>query len=137
MRYGILPNGMRYALRHNATPPHLLLTNYAMLEYLLLRPADLDLFEGQHRGHWRFIALDEAHVYDGAKAAEVAMLLRRLQDRVAPARSLQCIATSATMGDDPAAVVDFATKLFDVPSLTVANRVMFFVRSLKAVGPEP
>ena len=32
-----------------ATPPHILLTNYAMLEYLLLRPADMDLFEGARR----------------------------------------------------------------------------------------
>ena len=64
------------------SPPHLLLTNYAMLEYLLLRPADLDLFEGKHGGHWRFVVLDEAHVYDGAKAEEVGMLLRRLRERV-------------------------------------------------------
>src|SRR6185437_2568169 len=86
------------------TPPHLLLTNYAMLEYLLLRPADMDLFEGDYAGNWRFLVLDEAHVYDGAKAAEVAMLLRRLRDRVALGqRSLQYIATSATVGDDPAA----------------------------------
>ncbi len=97
-------------------PPHLLLTNYAMLEYLLLRPADLDLFEGEHAGHWRFVALDEAHVYDGAKAAELAMLLRRLRDRVAPGRRLQCIATSATVGDDPQAVMTFASRLFfDAP----------------------
>ena len=95
-------------------PPHLLLTNYAMLEYLLLRPADLDLFQGDHAGQWRFIALDEAHVYDGAKAAEVAMLLRRLRDRVGN-RDPQCIATSATVGDDAAAVVSFAERLFGVP----------------------
>lgn len=107
-----LPNELLSREEMRATPPHLLLTNYAMLEYLLLRPADLDLFEGQS---WRFIALDEAHVYDGTKAAEVAMLLRRLRDRVAPKTSLQCIATSATVGDDEAAVMDFATKLFDVP----------------------
>jgi ATP-dependent helicase YprA (DUF1998 family) len=107
-----LPNELLSREEIRARPPHLLLTNYAMLEYLLLRPADLDLFEGQS---WRFIALDEAHVYDGAKAAEVAMLLRRLRDRVVPDTSLQCIATSATVGDDPSAVMDFATKLFDVP----------------------
>ena len=65
------------------TAAHLLLTNYAMLEYLLLRPADIDLFEGAHGGHWSFVVVDEAHVYDGAKAAELAMLLRRLRDRVA------------------------------------------------------
>jgi superfamily II DNA or RNA helicase len=107
-----LPNEMLSRTEMRLSPPHLLLTNYAMLEYLLLRPEDIALFDG---GHWQFVALDEAHVYDGAKAAEVATLLRRLRDRVAPRTNLQCIATSATVGDDPATVADFATKLFDVP----------------------
>src|SRR6266702_6265765 len=71
-----LPNELLSRAEMRATPPHLLLTNYAMLEYLLLRPADIDLFEGPYGGHWRFVFLDEAHVYDGAKAAELAMLLR-------------------------------------------------------------
>src|SRR6185369_8715262 len=61
-------------------PPHILLTNYAMLEYLLLRPAASPLFDDSTGSHWRFIVLDEAHVYDGANATEMAMLLRRLQD---------------------------------------------------------
>ncbi|MFD0801756.1 DEAD/DEAH box helicase, partial [Streptomonospora algeriensis] len=108
-----LPNELLSRERMRREPPHLLLTNYAMLEYMLLRPADLDLFEGQHSGTWRFIALDEAHVYDGAKAAELAMLLRRLRDRVAPSQELQCIATSATVGDDAAAVTGFASRLFN------------------------
>jgi ATP-dependent helicase YprA (DUF1998 family) len=112
------------------SPPHLLLTNYAMLEYLLLRPADIELFEGKHGGHWRFVVLDEAHVYDGAKAEEVGMLLRRLRERVGrcpaaysertratahPGGRFQAIATSATVGDQPQAVMDFAVKLFDAP----------------------
>ena len=102
------------------SPPHLLLTNYAMLEYLLLRPADLDLFEGKHGGHWRFVILDEAHVYDGAKAEEVGMLLRRLRERVRRSATgvqadFQAIATSATVGDQPRAVMSFAGKLFDLP----------------------
>ena len=101
-------------------PPHLLLTNYAMLEYLLLRPEDLDLFEGKHGGHWRFVILDEAHVYDGAKAEEVGMLLRRLRERVGRSAAggqadFQAIATSATVGDRPRAVTGFASKLFDLP----------------------
>ena len=108
-----LPNELLSRAEMRETPPHILLTNYAMLEYLLLRPADLDLFEGAHGGHWSFIAVDEAHVYDGAKAAELAMLLRRLRDRVAGGRSLRCIATSATVGDDPRAVTEFAQRLFD------------------------
>jgi hypothetical protein len=118
-----LPNELLSRAEMRDTPPHLLLTNYAMLEYLLLRPADMDLFEGAHGGHWRFVVLDEAHVYDGAKAEEVGMLLRRLTYRTLhserfrlPARrpaSLQAIATSATVGDSPEAVTQFATKLFD------------------------
>ncbi|MCW2939568.1 MAG: box helicase domain protein, partial [Actinomycetia bacterium] len=110
-----LPNELLSREEMRARPPHLLLTNYAMLEYLLLRPADMDLFEGVHGGHWRFLVLDEAHVYDGAKAEELGMLLRRLHDRVARDSTLQAIATSATVGDDPAAVMDFAGKLFDTP----------------------
>jgi ATP-dependent helicase YprA (DUF1998 family) len=108
-----LPNELLSRAEMREAPPHLLLTNYAMLEYLLLRPADIDLFEGPHGGHWSFIAVDEAHVYDGAKAAELAMLLRRLRDRVAEGRPLRCIATSATVGDDPRSVTEFAHRLFD------------------------
>lgn len=102
-----------------ATPPHILLTNYAMLEYLLLRPADSRLFDGPTGEHWRFIVLDEAHVYDGANGIEIGMLLRRVQDRVRASRfgKLQAIATSATLGrgkDDYPAVVSFAKSLFDL-----------------------
>lgn len=105
----------REAMR--AAPPHILLTNYAMLEYLLLRPLDTELFDGPTGGHWRFIVADEAHVYDGATGIEVGMLLRRLRDRVMRGgRGLRCIATSATLGrgaaDFPAAA-QFAGALFD------------------------
>ena len=108
-----------------ATPPHLLLTNYAMLEYLLLRPQDSSLFSttgpvaGGHAADstWRFVVVDEAHVYDGSQGAEIAMLLRRLRDRVVPDRAIQCIATSATVGgdSDPAAATRFAQDLFGQP----------------------
>jgi len=111
----MLPNELLSRQTMRAAPPHILLTNYAMLEYLLLRPADMDLFEGGHGSHWQFLVVDEAHVYDGAKAAEVAMLLRRLHDRVALGRPLCCIATSATVGDKPQDVTEFARRLFDAP----------------------
>jgi ATP-dependent helicase YprA (DUF1998 family) len=103
-----------------AAPPHILITNYAMLEYLLLRPKDSTLFDGPTGKHWRFIALDEAHVYDGAGGAEIAMLLRRLRDRVnlSDEGRLQCFATSATLGQGSAdypALIEFARTLFDEP----------------------
>ncbi|GAA1865839.1 DEAD/DEAH box helicase [Myceligenerans crystallogenes] len=110
----ILPNELLSRTEMRQTPPHLLLTNYAMLEYLLLRPLDLELFGSGKNSPWRFIVVDEAHVYDGSQGAEVAMLLRRVRDRVAPDRPIQCLATSATVGadTDPAAVTRFATNLF-------------------------
>ncbi len=113
-----LPNEMVSRERMRSTPPHILLTNYAMLEYLLLRPDDCSFFDGPAADHWRSIVLDEAHTYDGAVGIEVAMLLRRLKDRVGVAGRIQCVATSATLGsgrkDFPAAT-DFARELFGEP----------------------
>ena len=107
----------REAMR--AAPPHILLTNYAMLEYLLLRPLDTELFDGRTGKHWRFIVADEAHVYDGATGIEVGMLLRRLRDRVmVGGRGLRCIATSATLGrgaEEFPRAAQFAQALFDEP----------------------
>jgi ATP-dependent helicase YprA (DUF1998 family) len=115
-----LPNELLSREEMRQRPPHLLLTNYAMLEYLLLRPADIDLFDGPYTGTWRFLVMDEAHVYDGAQGSEVALLLRRLRQRVAPDTSLQCVATSASLtGSSPSAApreaMTFATNLFGAP----------------------
>lgn len=101
-------------------PPHVLLTNFAMLEYLLLRPDDSTLFDGATGRHWQWVVLDEVHVYGGAKGAEVAMLLRRVRDRVCRSERgrLQCIGTSATLGEgveDSPQVAEFAEALFDEP----------------------
>lgn len=96
------------------SPPHILLTNYAMLEYLLLRPEDNVFFDGPWALYWHFIVLDEAHTYTGTKGMETAMLIRRLKDRVRSAK-FQCIATSATLGggrNDFPKVAEFASKLF-------------------------
>ena len=83
----------REEMREN--PPHILLTNYAMLEYLLLRPEDSPFFDGEYAKNWKFLVLDEAHIYSGAAGIEMAMLIRRLKDRVCENMEgqLQCIAT--------------------------------------------
>lgn len=108
-----LPNELLSRDEMQESPPHILLTNYAMLEYLLLRPKDTELFEFGDSQTWRFLALDEAHVYDGAQAAEVGLLIRRLKDRVCPTTQLQCIATSASLDGEPGEVTAFASDLFD------------------------
>ena len=88
----------REEIRKN--PPHILITNYSMLEFLLLRPKDLDIFSSENAKWWKFLVLDEAHVYNGALAIEIAMLIRKLKLALNKNdNSLQCIATSATIVD--------------------------------------
>ncbi len=116
----LMPNELISRTQMRSEPPHILLTNYAMLEYLLLRPRDNAFFDGPDARYWRFIVLDEAHVYDGASGIEIAMLLRRLKERVVQSEKgrLRCLATSATLGRGPAdypAVVTFAGELFGEP----------------------
>ena len=113
-----LPNELISRETMKETPPHVLITNFAMLEYLLLRPSDSPFFDGPSGKHWKFITLDEIHTYDGSKGAEIAYLLRRVRDRVVQSekKKIQYIGTSATLGsgpqDDPL-LVDFAHAIFD------------------------
>ena len=102
------------------TPPHILLTNYSMLEYLLIRPDDSPLFDNGLGKHWQFIVLDEAHQYRGAKGMEMGMLIRRLKQRLRDGGRqgrFQCIATSATISSgeseiEKETVAEFAQELF-------------------------
>lgn len=114
-------------------PPHILITNYAMLEYLLLRPADNVFFHGDYSNEWKFIVLDEAHTYTGATGIEVSMLLRRLKNTLATRESIRFVLTSATLGDekDNKEICDFASRLctgvtFDENSIVRAFRFSKF-----------
>ncbi len=106
-----------------AAPPHILLTNYSMLEYLLIRPDDSPLFDDGRGTRWQFMVLDEAHQYRGAKGMEMGMLIRRLKQRVrAGGRQgpTRCVATSATMSsgqgdEDRRLVAEFGQELFGEP----------------------
>lgn len=84
----------REEIREN--PPHILLTNFAMLEYLLIRPKDSDIF-AQNR--LKYIVLDEAHTYRGAQGIEVALLMRRIKEAFQGCK-LQFFLTSATFASD-------------------------------------
>ena len=108
----------RDEMRH--APPHVLLTNYSMLEYLLIRPDDSLLFDRGRGARWQFIVLDEAHQYRGAKGMEMGMLIRRLKQRLRDGGRqdpFRCIATSATISsgegeEDKQMVAEFAEELF-------------------------
>lgn len=89
--------------------PDIVITNYSMLEYMLCRPQD-SVFFGDAL---RCVILDEAHLYTGALAGEITLLLRRLLDRcgVASSRVLH-LATSATLGGSDDELRTFAATLF-------------------------
>lgn len=94
------------------TPPNILITNYAMLEYLLLRPGDNVFFNSENAEKWRFIVLDEAHTYGGATGIEVGSLLKRVTAMLGR-NDIQFVLTSATLGgnDDNPKIVGFAEAL--------------------------
>ena len=75
-------------------PPHILLTNYVMAEYLLLRPSERSMLQTA-TSNLQTLVMDELHFYRGRQGADVAMLTRRLQ--AAAGRELQTVATSATI----------------------------------------
>lgn len=98
-------------------PPDVLVTNYSMLEYMLMRPLERPIFD--HTRSWLaendderlLLVVDEAHLYRGAAGSEVGLLLRRLRDRLGIAADrLQVICTSASFNDEEYAA-QFAAEL--------------------------
>jgi ATP-dependent helicase YprA (DUF1998 family) len=101
-----------------ADPPHILLTNYVMLELILTRTFDKPLVKAA-KGI-RFLVFDELHTYRGRQGADVAMLARRASNAFG-ADDLQFVGTSATMGglgssdDQRAEVSSVASLIFGSP----------------------
>jgi len=103
----------RETLRKN--PPDILLTNYKMLDYLLIRPQDASLWKDNGDETMKFLVVDEFHTFDGAQGTDLACLIRRLKSRLStPDNYLSCIGTSATMGagSNSQELVDYAEKVF-------------------------
>ncbi|MEY2117167.1 DEAD/DEAH box helicase [Rhodanobacter sp. FW106-PBR-R2A-1-13] len=98
-------------------PPDILLTNFMMLEMLMTRQGDSDSQVIRNCEGLQFLVLDELHTYRGRQGADVAMLVRRVRERMAP-EHLQCIGTSATMAsggsqqDQNRQVAEVASTLF-------------------------
>jgi hypothetical protein len=82
------------------TPPQILFTNPTMLEYMLVRNSDSSILE-KSKGSLRWILLDEAHTLTGSKAAETALLIRRVISAFeVDVKNVRFAITSATVGND-------------------------------------
>lgn len=106
----------------HANPPDVLITNYSMLEYMLMRPLERPVFDRTREWLERnpeekfLLVLDEAHLYRGAGGTEVALLIRRLRARLGlPAERLQVICTSASFSNTLNAAT-FAAQLTGKPA---------------------
>lgn len=99
-------------------PPDILLTNYKMLDYLMLRPKDRQLWAHNKPTTLRYVVVDELHTFDGAQGTDLALLLRRLRARLqSPDGHLICAGTSATLGgsSDTEPLREYARQVFGVP----------------------
>lgn len=120
-------------------PPDILLTNFMMLELLLTRFNDKDQRVIEHCHGLEFLVLDELHTYRGRQGADVAMLVRRLRERL-QARSLVCIGTSATMSsagtqhEKQQVVAEVASRLFgtEIKSANVIQETLERVTDQKS-----
>ena len=110
----------RRAMQEN--PPDILLTNYKMLDYLLMKPQHRNLWRFNEPGRLTYLVLDELHTYEGAQGADVGCLIRRLKERLdIPRGQLCCVGTSATIAaarteeemDPMLRLADFAGTLFE------------------------
>ena len=131
-------------------PPDILLTNYKMLDYLMVRPRDRHLWKGSTTGSVRFLVVDELHTFDGAQGTDLACLIRRLKARlhVEPGQ-LCCIGTSATLGGPDAGdeLRAYAAQVFGEPFDAGAvvgevrqNQIDYFrdalITEFRSPGPE-
>ncbi|MEA3266892.1 MAG: DEAD/DEAH box helicase, partial [Candidatus Fermentibacteria bacterium] len=97
------------------SPPDILLTNYKMLDYLLIRPEDRSLWQHNSSDSLRFLVVDELHTFDGAQGSDLACLIRRLKARLdIPPKYLCGVGTSATLGsgEEQQEILEYASAVF-------------------------
>lgn len=98
--------------------PDILITNYSMLEYMLMRPIEKSIWQSTH--NWLessddnklLFIIDEAHMYRGSAGGEVALLIRRVLHKLGIGRNrVQFILTSASVPYDDTPIYKFACEL--------------------------
>lgn len=93
------------------TPPDILITNYSMLNIMLMREIEAQMFEKtkawlaepNHPERQFFLIVDELHAYRGTPGTEVAYMLRLLLNRLGltpDSPKLRILTTTASLGDD-------------------------------------
>lgn len=103
----------RFEIQNNT--PDILITNYSMLEYMLMRQMEAGIWNNtkewlnKSEKNRILIVLDEAHMYRGSSGGEIALLLDRLFSRLdISLEKVQFVLTTASMPvEDEGAISNF------------------------------
>ena len=110
----------RFSMQENA--PDILITNYSMLNIILMRDMESPIFEDTKRwlqedkSHIFHLVIDELHSNRGTAGTEVAYLIRILLDRLGltpDSRQVQFLASSASM-EETQQTMDYLSEFFGV-----------------------
>jgi DEAD/DEAH box helicase len=113
-----------------AHPPDILVTNYSMLNVMMLREDERDIFDktrdylADDRDNRFYLIVDELHPYRGTSGTEVALLLRKLRHRLGvDPDQVRVIAASASLGADEQRIERYLKQFFARPGFRQINSV--------------
>lgn len=102
-------------------PPDILITNYSMLNIMLMRDVEASVFDQTRTwlkaspSHVFHLVVDELHSYRGTPGTEVSYIIRVLLDRLEldpNSDQLRILASSASLGDDAVRAQDYLRQFF-------------------------
>ena len=103
------------------SPPDVLITNYSMLNIMLMRDIENQIFDATRQWlesdptHVFHLVVDELHTYRGTPGTEVGYILRVLYQRLGlnpDHPQLRILASSASLGDDDTRAQDYLRQFF-------------------------
>lgn len=109
-------------------PPDILVTNFSMLNVMLMREQENSIFDSTARwlredpNNVFTIIVDELHLYRGTPGSEYAMAVRSLLSRIgleSDSEQLRCVGTSASLSGDQSGLI-FLEQFFGVDRKTFA-----------------
>ena len=133
----------RISMQDNA--PDILITNYSMLNVMLMRDNEADIFADtkawlkEDPSHIFHLVIDELHTYRGTAGTEVAYLLRILLDRLGlnpNSPQIQFLASSASMEENQQSK-DFLSEFFGVNKNDFDSRFVILSNPLQTSVDKP
>ena len=104
-------------------PPDILITNYSMLNVMMMRDRDNPVFDQtkqwlqESEENVFTLVVDELHMHRGTSGSEVAMIIRNLFHRLglsADSPQVRCIATSASLSAESVSGAEFCQTFFGI-----------------------